>query len=214
MKVKVCGIRTPEDALMCAEAGADAIGMLLAPSPRRIAAAQAEAIVKALPRRVRSVVVMMPATAGEAVEAARAIRPGAIQLQGGEPPEMVAEIKRALPDTCMIKAVHVGTGREEERAMAYGKVADAILLDTLSPGLGGSGATHDWSVSRKIAASAEKPVILAGGLSPENVASAVREVRPYAVDVASGVEGPGRVKDAGLVKRFIENAKGADDGHQ
>lgn len=214
MKVKICGVRTPEDALKCVEAGADAVGMLLARSPRRITIEQAKAIAKTLPPSVRPVIVMMPSTVDEAVEAAHAIQPGAIQLQGDEPPGMVAEIKRALPGTCIVKAVHVGEGRELEKAMEYEKVADAILLDTMSPNRGGSGATHDWNISRSIAASVRKPVILAGGLNPDNVAAAVREVGPYAVDVASGVEGEGRVKDLELVKAFIANAKEASNGHK
>lgn len=214
MKVKVCGVRTPEDARKCADAGADAVGMLLARSPRRITIEQAKEVVKALPPSVRPVIVMMPSTVEEAVEAARAIRPGAVQLQGEEPPEMVAEIKRALPGTCIVKAVHVGEGRELEKALEYEKVADAILLDTMSPNRGGSGTTHDWAISRRIVASVKKPVILAGGLNPDNVGAAIREVGPYAVDVASGVEGEGRVKDAGLVKAFIVNAREASNGHQ
>lgn len=214
IKVKICGVRTPEDARKCVDAGADALGMLLAPSPRRITVSQAREIAEALPPTVRPVIVMVPSTADEAIMAARAIRPGAIQLQGDEPPEMVAEIKKALPGTCVVKAVHVGEGREMEKALAYEKVADAILLDTMSPNRGGSGTTHDWAVSKKIVASVRKPVILAGGLNPENVADAIRAVRPYAVDVASGVEGEGRVKDAALVEAFIANAKEASNGHQ
>jgi phosphoribosylanthranilate isomerase len=214
IKVKICGVRTPEDARKCVDAGADALGMLLAPSPRRITVSQAREIAEALPPTVRPVVVIMPSTADEAITAARAIRPGAIQLQGDEPPEMVAEIKKALPGTCVVKAVHVGEGREMEKALAYEKVADAILLDTMSPNRGGSGTTHDWAVSKKIVASVRKPVILAGGLNPENVADAIRAVRPYAVDVASGVEGEGRVKDVALVEAFIVNAKEASNGHQ
>lgn len=214
IKVKICGVRTPEDARKCVDAGADALGMLLAPSPRRITVSQAREITEAMPPTVRPVIVMMPSTADEAITAARAIRPGAIQLQGDEPPEMVAEIKKALPGTCVVKAVHVGEGREMEKALVYEKVADAILLDTMSPNRGGSGTTHDWAISKKIVASVRKPVILAGGLNPENVADAIRAVRPYAVDVASGVEGEGRVKDVALVEAFIVNAKEASNGHQ
>ena len=212
IKVKICGVRTAEDASKCVEAGADAVGMLLAPSPRRITVERAGAIVKGLPPFVTPVIVAMPSSAEEAVEAARKIGPGAIQLQGDEPPEMLAEIKKALPGIRLIKAVHVGSGDELEKARAYEEVADAILLDTMSPGRGGSGQTHDWSLSKKVAASIKKPVVLAGGLNPSNVAGAVRAVRPFAVDVASGVEAEGRAKDMRLVKAFIRNAKEASDG--
>jgi phosphoribosylanthranilate isomerase len=214
IKVKICGVRTPEDARKCVDAGADAVGMLLARSPRRISVDQAQEVVKVLPPSVRSVIVMMPATADEAVKAAQTIKAGAVQLQGDEPPEMVADIKKRLPGLCIVKAVHVGEGRELEKALAYETVADAILLDTVSPNRGGSGTTHDWVTSKKVVAAVKKPVILAGGLNPDNVADAIRAVRPYAVDVASGVEAEGRAKDAALVKAFIVNARRASDGHQ
>jgi phosphoribosylanthranilate isomerase len=211
-RVKVCGVRTVEDARKCVDANADAVGMLLAPSPRRITVEQAGEIVKSLPPFVTSVIVMMPPAANDAVEAARAIRPGAIQLQGDEPPGMIAKIKEYLPGVRIIKAVHVGSGGEADKARAYEGVADAILLDTMSPQRGGSGLTHDWAISREIVATARKPVILAGGLTAGNVADAIRAVKPYAVDVASGVEAEGRVKDMSLIKKFIENAKEASNG--
>jgi phosphoribosylanthranilate isomerase len=212
IKVKICGVCTAEDALKCVEAGADAVGMLLAPSPRRITIEKAGDIVESLPPFVTPVMVMMPSSAEEAVEAARAINPGAIQLQGDEPPEMLLKIKRALPGARIIKAVHIGGGGELEKAKAYEEVADAILLDTMSPGRGGSGQTHDWSVSGMVVASIKKPVVLAGGLGPHNVADAIKAVRPFAVDVASGVEAEGRVKDMALMKTFIKNAREASDG--
>ncbi len=212
IRVKICGVRTAEDAMKCVEAGADAVGMLLAPSPRRVTIEKAGDIARSLPPFVTPVIVMMPSSAGEAIEAACAVSPGAIQLQGDEPPEMLADIRRALPGIRLIKAVHIGGGDELEKARAYEGVADAILLDTMSPNKGGSGRTHDWSVSGKVIASIEKPVILAGGLGPGNVADAVRAVRPFAVDVASGVEAEGRVKDMALIKAFIRNAKEASDG--
>jgi phosphoribosylanthranilate isomerase len=211
-RVKICGVRTVEDAVKCVAAGADAVGMLLAPSPRRIPPVLAREIVERLPPFVTPVIVMMPSAAEEAVEAARTIRPGAIQLQGDEPPGMLADIKQALPGTRLIKAVHVGDGREVETARAYERVADAILLDTISPARGGSGQTHDWSVSRGVAAAINKPVVLAGGLKPGNVAEAIKAVKPYAVDVSSGVEAEGRVKDMALMRTLIKNARGASDG--
>lgn len=165
IKVKVCGVRTAEDAMKCVEAGADAVGMLLALSPRRITPAQAMDIVKALPPFVTPVIVMMPSSAEEAIEVARTVNPGAIQLQGDESPEMLREIKKALPGVRLIKAVHVG-GDELEKARVYEGAADAILLDTMSPNRGGSGKTHDWAISKSIIASMKKPVILAGGSTP------------------------------------------------
>jgi len=211
-RVKICGVRTVEDAMKCVAAGADAIGMLLAPSPRRIPARQAREIVESLPPFVTPVIVMMPSTAEEIVEAALEVKPGAVQLQGDEPPEMLAKIKRALPGVQLIKAIHIGGGNELEKAKAYEGVADAILLDTASPERGGSGRTHDWAVSSGIVSSIKKPVVLAGGLNPGNVADAVRAVKPFAVDVASGVEGESRVKDINLIKAFIKSAAEASNG--
>jgi len=209
IKVKICGVRTAEDAMKCVACGADAVGMLLAESPRRITVGQAADIVKRLPPFVTPVVVMMPSAAEEVIEAAGVIGPGAIQLQGDEPPEMLLEIKKALPHIKLIKAVHVGGGGEMDKARAYEDIADAILLDTMSPGRGGSGRTHDWALSGEIVAGIKSPVVLAGGLSPSNVAEAIMRVGPFAVDVASGVEGNGRVKDIKLIEQFIGNARGA-----
>jgi len=211
-KVKICGVRTVEDAMKCVSCGADAVGMLLAPSPRRITIEQASEIVASLPPFVTPVIVMMPSEADEAAEAALKIRPGAIQLQGEEPPEMLIKIKQAMPGLKLIKAVHIGGGDEIGKAHAYEAVADAILLDTMSPNRGGSGMTHDWALSGKIVSGIRKPVVLAGGLSPANVADAINSVKPYAVDVASGVEGNGRVKDIRLINQFVENARGAHNG--
>ena len=213
IKVKICGVQTVEDAMKCVACGADAVGMLLADSPRRITVMQAADIVKRLPPFVTPVIVMMPSVAEEAIEAAGVIGPGAIQLQGDEPPEMLLEINKALPHIKLIKAVHVGGGGEMDKARAYESTADAILLDTMSPGRGGSGRPHDWALSGEIVSDIKSPVVLAGGLSPSNVAEAIERVKPFAVDVASGVEGNGRVKDIKLIEQFIGNARSAHNGN-
>jgi Phosphoribosylanthranilate isomerase len=189
-RVKICGVQSVEDALACVSAGADAIGMLVGVkiSPRCISAAKAKTIVAGLPPLVTGVIVMMPSSAEEVAEAGRVIRPGAIQLHGEEPPEMLRQIKSMLPWARLIKTIHVGSGGEIEKAKSYEGCADAILLDTLSPSRGGTGKTHDWAVSADIIRSVDMPVLLAGGLSPANVADAVGMVKPFAVDVSSGVE--------------------------
>lgn len=212
MKIKVCGVRTAEDAMKCVACGADAVGMLLARSPRRIGLEQARDIARRLPPFVTPVIVMMPGSADDVIDAALRVRPGAIQLQGDEPPEMLSRIRRALPGMRLIKAIHVGSGDELEKAAAYEGIADAILLDTMSPNRGGSGVTHDWNVSRSIVSCSKMPVILAGGLSPSNVSDAILAVHPFAVDVASGVEGKDRVKDIELIKAFVTNARNALNG--
>lgn len=214
MRVKICGVRTVEDALKCANCGADAIGMLLARSPRRISIEDARDIARRLPPFVTPVIVMMPGDANDVIDAALRVRPGVVQLQGDEPPEMLERIRRALPGVRMVKAIHMGEGNELEKARSYEGFADALLLDTMSPNRGGSGVTHDWNVSRNIISSIKTPVILAGGLKPANVADAIKAVRPFAVDVASGVENSGRAKDIELVRAFIKNAKGALNGSE
>jgi phosphoribosylanthranilate isomerase len=213
IRVKICGVTSPDDAILCAKAGADAVGMLVEvkTSPRSIAPDKAGEIVKALPPFVTPVIVMMPENHEDAINAAKKCRPGAIQLHGDEPPEMLERIKDALPGIRIIKAIHVGEGEEAEKCKKYESIADAILLDTASPLKGGTGITHDWSVSRNIASMLKIPVLLAGGLTPENVGEAVRGVRPYGVDVSSGVEMKGNrfSKDISRVTRFILNARRA-----
>lgn len=210
-RVKICGITSVTDAVACAAAGADAIGMLVDVkiSPRSVTVEQAKMIVSSLPVFAVPVIVMMPSTADEVIDAARRVRPGAIQLHGNEPAEMLRLIKRQLPWVRLIKAVHIGSGGELERAKSYEGVADAVLLDTVSPAMGGTGKSHDWSLSGQIIRSIYTPVLLAGGLSPANVADAVRAARPYAVDVSSGVEIESKKKDMTMVREFISKAKGA-----
>jgi phosphoribosylanthranilate isomerase len=210
-RVKICGVQSLEDALACVSAGADAIGMLVDVkiSPRCISTAKAKTIVAGLPPFVTGVIVMMPASAEDVAEAGRIIRPGAIQLHGEEPPEMLRQIKSRLPWARLIKTIHVGAGGEIEKAKAYEGSADALLLDTLSPSYGGTGTVHDWATSAEIIKAIDMPVMLAGGLSPANVAEAVSKARPFAVDVSSGVENGHRRKDLKKVKEFIARAKGA-----
>lgn len=213
-RVKICGVRTVEDALGCAAAGADAIGVLVnvKVSPRRITVERARDIARRLPPFVTPVIVMMPSSHDEVIDAALRVRPGAIQLHGNEPPEMLFRIKQALPGIRIIKTIHVGSGNEIQTALSYEGAADGLLLDTSSPAKGGSGVTHDWEISRGIVSSVKMPVILAGGLSPSNVEDAIRTVKPFAVDVSSGVEPRGqrtRSKDIGLVRDFIARARSA-----
>ncbi|OPY30568.1 MAG: N-(5'-phosphoribosyl)anthranilate isomerase [Methanocella sp. PtaU1.Bin125] len=210
--MKICGVRTLDDALACVAAGADAIGMLVdvSISPRSVIAAHARQIVAGLPPFVTPVIVMMPSSAEDVVSAGRMVRPGAIQLHGEEPPEMLRRIKGQLPWVRLIKTIHVGAGNEIEKARSYEGSADAILLDTLSPARGGSGQVHDWSASADIISAVDLPVLLAGGLTPANVADAVRAARPFAVDVSSGVENGQYRKDMEKVRAFISRAKGAE----
>jgi phosphoribosylanthranilate isomerase len=135
-----------------------------------------------------------------------------IQLHGEEPVELVADLRENMESRIrIIKKIGVGGDRKRslENALAYENVVDALLLDTAAGEIGGTGKEHDWSISKEIVERVKKPVILAGGLNPDNVTKAIALVKPYAVDVSSGVESEVRKKDAVKVKKFIEKAKSA-----
>lgn len=201
-RVKICGVTSLEDALMCVAAGADAIGLNLIPaSPRAIDEARAAEIARAIRGRATSVGVV----ADLSVDAMRALRERAsldcLQLHGDEPPEALAPL---LPHA--YKAIRVATAEDVARADGYG--GDYILADAKVAGaLGGTGHTFDWALVRGLAR--KRRLTLAGGLRAENVAEAIRVVSPYCVDVASGVEiaGDPRRKDEARVREFVSRAK-------
>jgi phosphoribosylanthranilate isomerase len=206
-KVKVCGITNVEDALAAAEAGAEMLGFnFYRRSPRYVEPAEARRIVERLPPGVLGVGVFVNEEGPERVaELAGEAGVGAVQLHGAESPEYCASV--GWPVT--IKALRVGEGFRAESAGAYG--TDAVLLDAYVAGeWGGTGRTFDWSVAREVRELVPR-LILAGGLTAENVAAAVRAVRPFAVDACSGVEAaPGR-KDAALVRRFVAAVRSASE---
>ncbi len=206
MRVKICGITRKEDALLASEFGADAIGIVNVKESKRFTDLEkAREIFRSVPPFVSRVVVAAPANLAE-VEKIEETGADHIQLHGEESPEFVREIKESS-NLNIIKQIPV-TGEESiDLARSYSDIVNAILLDTKVKGtMGGTGTTHDWSVSRKIVESIDKPVILAGGLNPDNVAEAIKEVKPYAVDVASGVESSPGIKDPEKIKNFIQNA--------
>jgi phosphoribosylanthranilate isomerase len=205
-RVKICGITTWEDARLSVDLGASALGFNFYPqSPRAISPADAWSIIRRLPPFVEAVGVFVdwPPLVVDAL--ARAVRLGAVQLHGMETPEDVAELGGKHR---VIKAVRVRKGFRA-RSLARYRAADAILLDGFARGLhGGTGRTLDWKLAR--AASRFGRIILAGGLVPENIAEAIRVARPYAVDVATGVEArPGRKDPAKLRALFaaVESAQ-------
>ena len=198
-KVKICGITRLEDALLAVRLGADALGFNFWPGSKRFVDPDtARAIVDRLPPLVSAVGVFVNQPPTEVLATAARSGVGAVQLHGDEPYEDC----NGYPITA-IKALRVA-GPESLADMHRYRVK-AFLLDAPSAGYGGSGATFDWAVAR--AAAEQVPVLLAGGLTPENVADAIRAVRPFAVDVASGVESAPGVKDPEKLARFIERAK-------
>jgi phosphoribosylanthranilate isomerase len=201
VRVKICGITRLEDALAALRAGADALGFNFWPRSKRYVEPQAaNAIIRRLPPLVSTVGVFVDPGFDELLMAVGQSGVGAVQLHGDEPPEACALVP--LP---VIKGIRV-KDRGSLAALDRYEVA-GFLLDADTAGYGGSGQTFDWSIAAEAAARA--PVLLAGGLTPENVAEAVRAVRPWGVDVASGVEAAPGVKDAEKMIRFVENAKRA-----
>jgi len=203
LRVKICGITRPEDALAAAEAGADAIGLVFAESPRRVDVERASSILAVLPPFVTPVALFVNETGERIRGVCDALSVRTVQLSGDEPPALARELSA---DLCVIKAFHV---REEgDLAGLADYPADAYLLDSRVPGRhGGTGVVFDWGLAARLGS--PKPIILAGGLCPENVAEAVRQVRPYAVDVSSGVEAEPGIKDPARVRAFVEEARKA-----
>jgi phosphoribosylanthranilate isomerase len=213
-RVKICGITNVADAQAAVEAGADALGLNFYPrSPRFLAPEKAAEIVAAVGRRAVKVGVFVNADAREICETFDRLGLDLIQLHGDEPPEMLPE----LGERPVVRAVRLGPEglRPVEeylaRCRALGVVPQAVLVDALVEGLyGGSGKTADWAaLGRYPTGGTLPPLVLAGGLTPENVAEAIRAVRPAAVDTASGVESsPGR-KDPARVAAFVRAAREA-----
>jgi len=202
VEVKICGLTTVDDALRCIRAGADAIGLNFWPrSPRCVDVSTARAIVEASADHAQMVGVFVDFNLDRVQEILRETGIAWAQLHGAEPPELLAEL---LPTA--YKAIGVKDGSAIELARSY--PGEHLLLDASVPGMpGGTGRTFDWAIAADVAD--ERKLTLAGGLTPDNVAEAVRAVNPFRVDVASGVEcAPGR-KDLELVRRFIEAAKTA-----
>ncbi len=203
IRVKICGITSREDAWPAVEAGADAIGFIFVKgTPRWIAPEAAAAIAADLPPFVATVGVFVDRGVEEIERVAASTGISLAQLHGNEPPEECGRLR--LP---FVKAIRI---RSEEDLAAIHQYphARAFLLDTyVADRSGGTGRTFPWEIAAKAARQAR--IVLSGGLTPENVAVAVRQVRPYAVDVCTGVEAaPGR-KDHRKVREFIEQAKKA-----
>jgi phosphoribosylanthranilate isomerase len=220
VKVKICSITNREDALAAIGFGADALGFLVGQvHPTKsvfISADMAGQIVAGLPPFCSTVLVTHLARPAEVVRVAEAARVTTVQLHGNTTPSEAEEIRKRLPNVKVYKAVHVTEGISLSEVHQFAGKVDGIILDTAikeTGQIGGTGKTHDWKVSRAIVQSVEMPVILAGGLTPENVREAIRLVQPYAVDVNSGVSNPDGSKDHVKLKRFIAEAKGIG-GHK
>jgi phosphoribosylanthranilate isomerase len=208
IRVKICGLTSPGEALSAAEAGADFIGLVFWPkSPRCVGVETARAIAGALPPSILKVGVFVNAPAEVLERTAEEVGLDILQLHGEEPPDALLGLRQRV-----WKAVRVGRGFLPAEALRYEGLAAGILLDTKVPGedapYGGTGEGFDWSLVKQVRRGASF-IVLAGGLTPDNVASAIAQVGPDAVDVSTGVEvSPGR-KDPAKVRAFIEAARSA-----
>lgn len=203
-RIKFCGCTSWSDAELAIESGANAIGMIFAPSERRIAWKEAEDIAGRVPRSV-SVVGVFVDPAREEIDRVRELFPDLlVQLSGNEMPAFANSIRGTV-----IKAIHVGSETPGEMEQICNRFAPSLVLfDTKVSGrFGGSGITFDWAHIAKLAR--WRPVMVAGGLTPSNVAECVRMVRPFGVDVRSGIETDGR-KDAAKMRAFVRAVRESD----
>jgi phosphoribosylanthranilate isomerase len=217
-RVKICGLTRGEDAALAARLGADLVGVVFAESPRRVSVAQAREVLEAVPPRVGRVGVFAGHDAGFIVQAVQACGLRWVQLaDGGD--------RRAVPNVRarVIRVVHEGDAGDAMNdhagfgvAGAAGEWAvgdaDAVLLDSApgGPQRGGTGRRFDWSLARGASAAIKVPVLVAGGLTPENVGEAIATLRPWGVDVSSGVEARPGAKDPARLAAFFDAVRAAD----
>lgn len=204
-RVKICGIMDTSELAFAVESGADAVGFVVEVegSRHRIGAGLARELIRQVPVFTVSVAVIAPGSVREAVDLAGRTGADVLQVHGTLEPADLLALKEKVSQK-VVAAVPAG---HVDLAFEFSRAADAVLLDTFKDGkLGGTGQVHDWSGSASIVKALSVPVILAGGLRPGNVSSAIKAVCPYAVDVSSGVESNGR-KDKTLVKKFIEEVR-------
>ena len=203
-RIKICGITRIEDGLDAASAGADAIGFVFyAKSPRYVAPAQARVIADRLPPFVTSVGLFVDATPAEVRDVIRVARLDCLQFHGDESPDYCASF--SMP---FMKAARVRSGQDLLQYSIDFRDAQALLLDAYVEGVpGGTGQRFDW---RLIPQSLSLPIVLSGGLDADNVSDAISQVRPWAVDVSSGVEVSKGIKDTKKIEQFIRGVRNAD----
>jgi phosphoribosylanthranilate isomerase len=203
-RTKVCGITNEDDRDLAVAAGADALGFIVAvsnDSPREISAARADELIAGVPPLTTSVLVTMPESVDETAQLCAQTGADAVQVHADLSPEALAALGERA-DRPVIAAVDA-----TDQIVAPATAADAVLVDSAGDnGAGGTGRTHDWSRTADLTAELDVPVVLAGGLTADNVAAAVETVRPFAVDAASGLEHAGGLKDPDAVRAFVAAA--------
>ncbi len=201
VKVKICGITNRKDALTAIEAGADALGFVFySASPRHVSPEQAAEIIRNLPPFVQTVGLFVNENSATVNSIADQCGLDIIQLHGEETPEYCEYIRRRILKAFRVRDTAILDALPKYRVAGY-------LLDAWSPvALGGTGLTFNWDIAAEAVHRGER-IVLAGGLTPENIAESIRQVRPFGVDVSSGVESAPGLKDAALVRRFVASAK-------
>lgn len=202
-RVKICGITREQDAEAAAQAGADAIGLVFyGPSPRNVTLAQAQLLRDVLPPFVQTVALFVNPSADEVQRVIEAVRPALLQFHGEESAAFCGAFRQPYIKACRMRA---GVDLLEY-FHAYPDTA-GWLVDAWVEGYGGAGQRFDWDL---IPARRGRPLVLSGGLAPDNVREAVQRIRPWAVDVSSGVESAKGIKDAAKIAAFIEEVRNAD----
>lgn len=200
-RIKVCGLTRVEDVQAAVAAGVDAVGLVFYPdSPRHVTIAQAAELCRHVPPFVTIVGLFVNASRAEVHRVIEAVPLNLLQFHGDETADQCEGF--GVP---YLKAARVRPGVDLLEFAAQFASARALLLDTWTPAYGGSGESFDWSL---VPASCPLPVILSGGLTPDNVADAIRQVRPVAVDVSSGVESAKGIKDAAKIRAFVSAVRG------
>jgi phosphoribosylanthranilate isomerase len=218
--IKICGNTSLDDAMLAVDAGADAVGFVFAPSPRRVTAAEVASIVSHLPATVEKIGVFVDAPLSEIYATVRQCGLTGVQLHFDADPELPAKLRERLtPELRILRVVHFDAETAEENSAQLARHVrnphiDGVLVDSRTgAAVGGTGVAFDWAAARKTLfqdAEARKRLIAAGGLNPKNVAQAIATLRPWGVDVVSGVEAaPGR-KDPDKVRAFVARARAAE----
>jgi phosphoribosylanthranilate isomerase len=212
VRVKVCGITSFKDLLMAVDAGVDAVGFVVnvPQSPRNLSINESRKLIKSTPIFVETVVVTVPKHLSQLKKISKEFSSSIIQVHGLS--HLHKEIREELPDARLIASIQAASHFDTTVAVEAAEAFEAILLDSYVLGkYGGTGMTNDWELGRRVREAIHpKPLILAGGLTPENVKQAINVVKPYAVDVSSGVESSPRIKDRNKTCEFVKNAKEVD----
>lgn len=224
MQVKICGIRTPEEAINVGRLHPSAIGIIVgfkrSIAPNNVSEEQARSIVEAvntLPNPIDTFILTEDQDPETNLRYARSIKPSHLQLTGNITPEDVKKIKEGMPGINIVKVIHIAGSEIIDLARAYENtgVLSALLLDTGTENkTGGTGKTHDWAVSREIIKNSNLPVWLAGGLRVTNLRDAIDQVQSYGVDVETGVQNPDGSKNYGLIREFIQIATEQSTGKE